>query len=386
MNVRIVRAIDIGRNYAFAGVFTTCLFTALTMTPGLPHVNLMMPQAVAATMQEEMGLELPPPDEPPAVELSMATLPRLEMAIVELPMAPPPFGAEIADSEAAAPDSVDTLSASRPLHGRLSHAAGPIRRQVMSMQVGSASELTRAFEAHDYTLDQTRRGEPVPPLQIDRVPSDLVTIKDGNERKALFIKALLPIVLEVNERIMAERDHLMRLHERHRVGRSLSTIERMWLAEVADRYGTEPMDFVELLKRVDIVPPSMAIAQAGVESGWGTSYAARVGNSLFGQIQFGGRHAVNVPWKPGPAMPQPFSSVSDSVEAYFLNLNTHFAYTTFRTERARLRKEGKEPDGHHLIGQLVRYSELGHGYIRFVRAVIRENRLSDFDRARLPPI
>ena len=144
--------------------------------------------------------------------------------------------------------------------------------------------------------------------------------------------------------------------------------------------------FIELLRRVDVVPPSMAIAQAAVESGWGTSYAARVGNSLFGQIQPNGRHSVNVPWRPGPAMPQPFSSVSDSVDAYFLNLNTHFAYGDFRAERARMRSGGKEPDGYHLIGQLLRYSELGHAYVNFVRSLIRENQLSDFDRARLPPI
>jgi len=129
----------------------------------------------------------------------------------------------------------------------------------------------------------------------------------------------------------------------------------------------------------------MAIAQAGVESGWGTSYAARVGNSLFGQIQVSGRHAVDVPWKAGPAMPQPFATVADSVEAYFLNLNTHFAYASFRAERAQQRAQGAQPDGFRLIGQLLRYSELGMQYINYVRNIIRENQLSDFDRARLSP-
>jgi Bax protein len=287
----------------------------------------------------------------------------------------------------ASPDEEGTAHAeSRPLHGRLSHAYGPLRRQVTSMSVASINELQKLFDDHEYTLDQARRGAPVPALQIDRVPDDLVKVRDGNERKSLFIAALLPIVLEANERILAERHHLLRLQDRHVAGRSLSVIERMWLAEVADRYGTDPADFIELLRRVDVVPPSMAIAQAAVESGWGTSYAARVGNSLFGQIQPNGRHSVNVPWRPGPAMPQPFSSVSDSVDAYFLNLNTHFAYGDFRAERARMRSGGKEPDGYHLIGQLLRYSELGRGYINFVRNLIRENQLSDFDRAKLPPI
>mgnify|MGYP003335743538 CR=1 FL=1 len=110
------------------------------------------------------------------------------------------------------------------------------------------------------------------------------------------------------------------------------------LNDLADRYDTTADKIDELLKRVDIVPPSMAIAQGGVESGWGTSVAARVGNSLFGQIQSVGRHSVAVPWRPGSGMPQPFSNVGEAAEAYVINLNTHPAYSAFRNERAAMRK------------------------------------------------
>jgi Bax protein len=137
------------------------------------------------------------------------------------------------------------------------------------------------------------------------------------------------------------------------------------------------------VRRVDIVPPSMAIAQSGIESGWGTSFAARTGNALFGQIQTGGRHAVSVPWKPGAGMPQPFTNVGEAAEAYVTNLNTHAAYQAFRVERAAMRTRGEAPDGYRLIGQLLRYSELGQQYVGFVRQVMREDRLSDFDKARL---
>jgi Bax protein len=84
-------------------------------------------------------------------------------------------------------------------------------------------------------------------------------------------------------------------------------------------------------------------------------------------------------------MPQPFANVAESVEAYFLNLNTHFAYASFRVERAQQRAQGAHPDGFKLIGQLLRYSQLGGQYISYVRNIIRENQLSDFDRARLSP-
>ncbi len=391
MNARIARAADFGRNYALVGAFAASLLGAWTIPQDARHAGPLASPGPAghspiagrattgapAIAVEQAGVNMPLPVEPPPVELTIAIPPAVELAIAELPMAElPPFDPTIAELGATPVDGGTAAPHEpRPLHGRLSHAIGPLRRQVTTMQVTGTNELTQVFQAHDYTLDQARRGEPVPALQIDRVPGDLVNVRDGNERKELFIKALLPIVLETNERILAERDHLLRLHGRHAVGRSLSVIERMWLAEVADRYGTDPANFVELLKRVDMVPPSMAIAQAGVESGWGTSYAARVGNSLFGQIR-AGRGQI----------PQPFPSVGDAVEAYILNLNTHFAYADFRNERARLRASGAELDGYHLIGQLRRYSELGQGYINFVRGLMRENRLSDFDRAKLPPI
>lgn len=361
MNMCMARAVDFGQRCALLGIFSAGCLIIPSSTSSAEAREVM--HRIAAPVQAG-SLDMPVPEMPPFDPTDL--LPSLEVAVAELPLAPmPPF-----DPAALAPDA-----AGRPMHGRLAYAAGPIRRQVTPMQVASSSELARLFEAHDYTLEQARRGEPVPALQINRVPGDLVRVRDGNERKALFIKTLLPIVLETNERILADRQHLQRLHQRHATGRGLSVIERMWLAEVADRYGTEPDDFEELALRVDIVPPSMAIAQAGVESGWGTSRAARTSNALFGQIQPGTRQ-----------LPQPFPSVADSVEAYIRNLNTHFAYAGFRTERARLRTQGKHPDGYHLIGQLLRYSELGRTYINFVRGLIRENRLSDFDRARLPPI
>jgi Bax protein len=389
MNARIARMATFGRNYALLGVLGACVIGASTIRTEAPLIlaGADSPGRVIARALEQLGVESDAIASTSPAESIAALLPSLEVAIAELPMELPPFEPAALRAQLATGEDVTITHAdARPMHGRLSHAMGPLRRQVTSMSVASTDELQRVFHAHDYSLDLTRRGAPVPALQIDRVPDDIVKVRDSNERKDLFIKALLPIVLEANERILAERHHLLRLYERHAAGRSLNVIERMWLAEVADRYGTEQTDFVELLRRVDVVPPSMAIAQAAVESGWGTSYAARVGNSLFGQIQVHGSHAVSVPWKPGPAMPQPFQSVSDSVDAYFLNLNTHFAYNEFRAERARMRGAGKEPDGYHLIGQLLRYSQLGHAYINFVRMLIRENQLSDFDRAKLPPI
>jgi Bax protein len=256
-------------------------------------------------------------------------------------------------------------------HGRFAAPGNAIRRQVQLRQINprTADELAGFFRDVAYTLTEIRQGEAVPPIKVQRVPADLGT-KDGNERKALFITALLPVVLEVNQRVLAEREQLLYLRDKMATAPMLvSPIERIWLEDLANRYDT-PVDKIdELVRRVDIVPPSMAIGQSGVESGWGTSVAARTGNALYGQIRAGS--------------PQPFPNVAESTDAYITNLNTHPAYAGFRAARAALRESGMPLDGYHLIGTLLRYSELGQNYVKFVRQIMRENDLTDFDKARL---
>jgi Bax protein len=270
-------------------------------------------------------------------------------------------------------------------HGRFAAPGNAVRRQVQLRPINprTADELAGFFRDVSYTLSDIRQGEAVPPIRVERVPDDLGS-KDGNLRKALFITALLPVILDVNQRVLAEREQLLYLRGKLADDRdSLTAIERLWLEQLADRYDTSLDKLDELLRRVDIVPPSMAIAQSGIESGWGTSFAARTGNALFGQIQVAGRHSVSVPWQPGAGMPQPFTNVGEAAEAYVANLNTHPAYAAFRAERATMRASGEHLDGFRLIGQLLRYSELGQEYVRFVRQVMRENDLGDFDKARL---
>ena len=270
-------------------------------------------------------------------------------------------------------------------HGRFAAPGNAVRRQVHLRPVSprTADELAGFFRAAAYTLTDVRLGEAVPPIKVDRVPGDLGT-KDGNERKMLFITAILPVVLEVNQRVLADREQLVFLRDKIAAAPDRVTpIERIWLEDLADRYDTSADKLDELVRRVDIVPPSMAIAQGGVESGWGTSFAARNGNALYGQIQVAGRHSVAVPWTPGAGMPQPFKDVGDATDAYITNLNTHPAYAGFRAERAAMRERGEHPEGFRLIGTLLRYSERGQAYVQFVRQIMRENELADFDRSRL---
>lgn len=360
MRFSVSLVLDRGRQYAFPIVWTAVLAVGVGLQRPLPDIDssLMLSFNVIASAAAE--------------PIAMAASdPEPQLTFVRHDIEPD-------EAMTASPRDIGGS------HGRFAAPANAVRRkvQVRAINPRTADELAGFFRDVSYTLTDVRQGEAVPPIKVERVPEDLAA-KDGSVRKALFITALLPVILEVNHRVLVEREQLLLLRDKAAGPTGISPLERSWLEQLAERYDTSADKLDELVRRVDIVPPSMAIAQGGIESGWGTSFAARTGNALFGQIQSVGRHAVAVPWKPGAGMPQPFTNVGEAAEAYVSNLNTHSAYSAFRQERATMRERGETPDGYRLIGNLLRYSELGQQYVGFVRQVMREDKLTDFDKARL---
>jgi Bax protein len=360
MGLSVRPAVEAGRTYAFPIVWSAVLAAGIGLQR--PAIEIDAGQLLAFNVIPPAAAETRP---------VVANAPDPMLTFVRHEIAP----------EDVAPVSARDFAGG---HGRFAAPGNAVRRQIQVKAINpkTADELAGLFRDASYTLTDVRQGDPVPPLKVERVPDDLGN-KEGAERKSLFITALLPVILEVNQRVLAEREQLLFLRDKMQSPIGLTQSERNWLDQLADRYETTADKLDELVKRVDVVPPSMAIAQSGIESGWGTSFAARQGNALFGQIQAGGKHTVTVSWKPGAGMPQPFANVGDAAEAYVSNLNTHAAYAAFRTERAAMRGRGETPDGYRLIGQLLRYSELGQQYVGFVRQVMREDKLTDFDKAKL---
>jgi Bax protein len=240
------------------------------------------------------------------------------------------------------------------------------------LKVDSAGKLSEIFDSADYALADVRDGEAeVPRLLVEAMPADLRRLDSTDLRKDVFFNALLPLVLRVNEDIRHDRDRLLALQGLQHLGLGPSAESRAWLAELSERYDVADGDVDALLLRVDVVPPSLALAQAAVESGWGTSYSAQRRNALFGQTAGSAvRYAA-------------FDRLIDGVSSYARNLNTHPAYAGFRARRAELRAARLELDGYDLASTLLRYSTRGTAYIRDVRAMIRGNDLVELDSARL---
>ncbi len=250
-------------------------------------------------------------------------------------------------------------------------------------------DLDSEFQRYSYQIDALENG--VPPLILENLPHDLGEIRSTKQRKAIFFKSLLPMILLANDEILFERNKLLKIKEQLDEIGVLSESELHVLSALARRYkvkvdAQQPEIVVdELLARVDIIPADLALAQAANESAWGTSRFSRVANNLFGEWTFVPGQGIVPENRPAGETYEvaKFSTVYDSVRSYLRNLNTHAAYNHLRTLRAESRRAGENPEGLKLAEGLTRYSTRGEAYVRELQTMIRTNRLERFSAAKL---
>ncbi len=243
--------------------------------------------------------------------------------------------------------------------------------------------------------DIPTKRDTVPRVYLQSLPQMLPLVRDHKQRKQLFLSIILPHILAENERIQATRRNLETIKDKVDLGLGVTGSDLDDLAILGAAYGLDPdvaltltvgppLDIEELYRRIDIVPPDLALAQAAIESGWGTSRFALTGNALFGQWSWdddgiipldrrsGARHRINA-----------FNNLSEAVAAYMRNLNTHDAYETLRQVRAEARSRGKPLTGALLAPTLSLYSERRDHYVKDIKTMIRSNRLDRLSQARL---
>ncbi len=240
-----------------------------------------------------------------------------------------------------------------------------------------------------YDLAAVRKGEAaVPAVFVSRLPKELREIEDVRTMKRTFIRIVLPLILESNARLLAKRGQLLALQaQMDSHGGLVSASQREWLAELCADYRVETVEpeaqVAALLRRIDVVPPSLALAQAVTESGWGRSRFALRGNALYGQRTWSeGAGIVPHERAEGESYEvQAFRSLLQSVQVYMRNINRHPAYADLRAQRAEQRRESGAVDGWDLAAGLTRYAETGEEYVMLLRGIIEANRLQDFDDA-----
>ena len=246
----------------------------------------------------------------------------------------------------------------------------------------SAATVEQLFKETKYNLEDVRKTKIVRPVRLSLLPEEIKNIENTRKRKSLFIQIVLPLILEENNRIKLDRKKLFNILNKNHNSES----EKRWLNRKFKQYGVLKKDLSTLKVRMDLVPTSLAIAQAAKETGWGTSRFAIEGNALFGQWTFSGEGI-----KPADTdsdqthKVMKFKVLKASVRAYQRNLNTHGSYKKFRSARAKMRDNEEMLDSLALADYLDKYAATGKEYTKVIKQIIKQNNLKDFDKVKLLP-
>jgi Bax protein len=246
----------------------------------------------------------------------------------------------------------------------------------------SASTIKQLFEDTGYDLNDVRKKKLVKPVALTLLPQEIKMIENTKKRKEFFIQIVLPLIIQENNNIKLDRKTLFSI-----INKSDNTnSEKQWLDKKYKQYGVKSKDLSTLKIRMDEIPVSLAIAQAAKETGWGTSRFAQEGNALFGQWTWSGEGLKPKEAKEGEDHKvMKFNILQASVRAYQRNLNTHSTYKDFRKARAKLRDSNKPLDSMELSKYLNKYAETGNQYVEVLQKIIMQNKLQDFDDAKLLP-
>jgi len=246
----------------------------------------------------------------------------------------------------------------------------------------NASTIKQLFEDTGYNLNDVRKNKLVKPVALTLLPQEIKMIENSKKRKEFFIQIVLPLVIEENNNIKLDRKTLFTIINKS----NNSNTEKQWLEKKYKQYGVKSGDLSSLKIRMDEIPVSLAIAQAAKETGWGTSRFALEGNALFGQWTWSGEGLKPKEAKEGEKHKvMKFNILQASVRAYQRNINTHSTYKDFRKARAKLRDSNKPLDSIVLSKYLNKYAETGNQYVEVLQKIIKQNKLQDFDDAKLLP-
>ena len=247
--------------------------------------------------------------------------------------------------------------------------------------INEANEMIGIFQKYNFSADSFLSNQKSNLIIFSSLPQDFMSIEPVKERKNLFINTLLPIIFVENKKIIDDRKKILEWWRESDGDVYSRDFWPSWLFELSEKYDSEEANLGNLLMKVDVVPISLALAQAAIESGWGTSRYLREGNSIYGQYTFDKEKGI-IPEKREKGkefLVRKFSNLSDATRSYIKNLNTHKAYEQFRQERRTMRMNGEVLSGKALATYLINYSERKKAYVRDLKKLIESNNFMKFD-------
>lgn len=237
--------------------------------------------------------------------------------------------------------------------------------------------LLLALAACDQPQQTTTEQAP----EINPHLPDFAAIANVKQKKRAFFDFMMPMITQANAAVLDERNTVEALSTKT----ELNTTEQQMLDKLLQKYRIQHADktrqFAELKHKIHVIPPSLVLAQAANESAWGTSRFAKQGNNLFGQWCFSKGCGLVPSSRNSGASHEvaKFTSPYGSVASYIRNLNSHPSYSELRQLRTQELSEKRYSTGTNLAAGLLKYSERGEEYVKEIRAMIRHNKLAEYD-------
>ena len=203
-------------------------------------------------------------------------------------------------------------------------------------------------------------------------PSWYYKINNIKKQKQAFVEILLPIIQIENQKIKKLRKKIIDIFNDPFY--LLNEKKIAFLLQIAKKYKIKNLNKEEFLKKIDIIPPSLALAQAALESGWGKSRFVKEANNIFGHWIYS-----NKGLKPKSKYKhitidysiRIFPSLEASIRAYMKNLNTNLAYKNFRKLRYSYSKEFKKFNGLIASDTMINYSQKKREYVKLLKTLIK---------------
>jgi Bax protein len=202
---------------------------------------------------------------------------------------------------------------------------------------------------------------------------------DPDKRKDLFVQHLLPAIIITRERLLDDLHHVEFIEDRISRKKAISDTDSIFIVSMKLKYETDSI--VELEKRIYPHPVSLALTQAVLESGWGSSNIFRKGNNIFGIMSFSSddsRSLIQFQAGDDERYLRTYNSVIESVEHYYLLISKLASYKRFRQKRW---EGGSSTDLLHFMGS---YHE-SNQYAEMAQSIIISNNLERYDNYAIDP-
>ena len=203
-------------------------------------------------------------------------------------------------------------------------------------------------------------------IDFENLPSDF--------RKKKFIELLLPGILVVKYELFKENARASHIWIRMKNNLPISHKDSLFVLRLCEKYQTN--NLFEIIQKEQVHPSSIIIAQAALESGWGTSRLFIESNNLFGIWSYNSSdpRINSIYTRDGKSVfLKKYRTLKECIEDYFLIIANSWAYSDFRQKRLDI------DDPFELMWYLSKYSETRYDYVKKIGEIMVQNDLKKFD-------